>query len=499
MARRSFPQLTVTITHLNMAGMGIAIHEGRSIEVGNCIPGDTVDIQVFGKKAGIWKARTLSLVSSTATRQAGHCNVAGLCGGCRFPDLAYDNQLRMKQESLDRFLGPLKNLQRGPILPAIETKFHRNKMDYVFGNAKDIIQEGVEGAIAPSTPLASPEEGGIQRAEPFETPCLKSASTTLILGLKKRGDFRTIVPTTECQLLDPLANEIMADTLSFFRKRPFKAWKNNHQPSEDDPVYLRYLTLRHSKTTGKFLITLVVNLMDPCFQEWADGLMAKFPISGILAGIHAGSADTSMPGSYELLCGVDYLEETLLGTTFRLSPGAFFQTNTKQAELLYNEVLRAGAFTSEQRVLDLYSGTGTIGMLIAPHVREVIGIEEHPGAIKDAQANADANTIKNIFFIEGRVRNVLKFNALEADTIVVDPPRSGLEPKVVARIAARAPKRVVYVSCQPTTWKRDVADFATLGYQLTELQAVDMFPHTPHLEIVSVLEKFEAIASISRD
>jgi 23S rRNA (uracil1939-C5)-methyltransferase len=208
-----------------------------------------------------------------------------------------------------------------------------------------------------------------------------------------------------------------------------------------------------------------------------------------MAGIHAGSADTSTPGAYVLLDGVAYLEETVLGTTFRLSPGAFFQTSTKQAEILYREVLRAGQFAPTQRVLDLYSGTGTIGMLIAPHVREVVGIEEHPGAIQDAQANAAANGISNISFVEGRVRNVLKFNPLEADTIVVDPPRSGLEPKVIQRISERAPKRIVYVSCQPSTWKRDVADFAKLGYTVTEIQAVDMFPHTPHLEMVSVLEK----------
>lgn len=454
MARKPFPQLTVTITHLDMAGMGIATHEGRQIEIGNCLPGDTVDIQVFGKKAGVWKARRLSLVSSTATRQAGHCSVAGLCGGCRFPDLAYSTQLGLKQESLDRFLGPLKDSQSGPILPAIETRFHRNKMDYVFGiNA------------------------------------LESASaSTLILGLKKRGDFRTIVPTPDCQLLDPIANAILAETCTFFRERGFLAWPNSHTPTQEDPVYLRYLTLRHSKTTGKFLITLVVNRMDPCFTEWANRIISTFPMSGVLAGIHAGSADTATPGAYVVLSGEAYLEEKLLGTTFRLSPGAFFQTSTKQAEVLYQEVLRAGAFTAEQRVLDLYSGTGTIGMLIAPHVREVIGIEEHPSAIKDAQTNADANGLRNIAFIEGRVRNVLKFNALEADTIVVDPPRSGLEPKVIARIAARSPKRIVYVSCQPVTWKRDIADFALLGYGVTSLQAVDMFPHTPHLEIVSVLE-----------
>ncbi len=454
MARKPFPQLTVTITHLDMAGMGIATHEGRQIEIGNCLPGDTVDIQVFGKKAGVWKARRLSLVSSTATRQAGHCSVAGLCGGCRFPDLAYSIQLGLKQESLDRFLGPLKDSQSGPILPAIETRFHRNKMDYVFGiNA------------------------------------LESASaSTLILGLKKRGDFRTIVPTPDCQLLDPIANAILAETCTFFRERGFLAWPNSHTQTQEDPVYLRYLTLRHSKTTEKFLITLIVNRMDPCFTEWANRIMSTFPMSGVLAGIHAGSADTSTPGAYVLLSGEAYLEEKLLGTTFRLSPGAFFQTSTKQAEVLYQEVLRAGAFTAEQRVLDLYSGTGTIGMLIASQVREVIGIEEHPSAIKDAQTNADANGLRNIAFIEGRVRNVLKFNALEADTIVVDPPRSGLEPKVIARIAARSPKRIVYVSCQPVTWKRDIADFALLGYGVTSLQAVDMFPHTPHLEIVSVLE-----------
>jgi 23S rRNA (uracil1939-C5)-methyltransferase len=459
-----------------MAGMGIATHEGRQIEVGNCIPGDTVDIQVFGKKAGVWKARTLAVISSTATRQSGHCPAAGLCGGCRFPDIAYTEQLRMKQDSLDRFLGPLTALQRAPILPALETKFHRNKMDYVFGYAKNIIHlDNFEGAPAPSTPNDN-------------TPLKSASASTLILGLKKRGDFRTIVPTTDCQLLDPIANNILADTLAFFRERHFPAWQNNHQPTEEDPVYLRYLTLRHSKTTGQFLITLVINRMDPCFSEWAKKIMGKFPCSGILAGIHAGSADTSTPASYEILCGVDYLEETVLGTTFRLSPGAFFQTNTHQAKLLYAEVLRAGNFSDSQKVLDLYSGTGTIGMLIAPHVREVIGIEEHPGAIIDAKSNAAANNIQNIGFIEGRVRNVLKFNELEADTIVVDPPRSGLEPKVVARISARAPKRIVYVSCQPTTWKRDITDFETLGYRVTELQAVDMFPHTPHLEIVSVLE-----------
>lgn len=461
MSKKPFPQLTVTISHLDISGMGIATHEGRQLEVGNILPGDTVTVQVFGKKAGVWRARVLSRIRSTAPRQVGHCSVAGLCGGCRFPDLSYLDQLKIKQASLDHFLGPLKDRQCHGIIPAVDTRFHRNKMDYVFDGASITVSN-------------------------TEVP-LKTPASSLHLGLKKRGDFRTIIPTPDCQLLDPTANKILAETCAFFEHHGVAAWPNSHIPTYEDPLYLRYLTLRHSKTTGQFLITLVSNREDPIFTKWAQGLRIKFPISGILSGIHPGSADTSTPSHYLLLDGVDYLEETLLGTTFRLSPGAFFQTSTKQAEILYKEVLRAGQFDSSQRVLDLYSGTGTIGMLIAPHVQEVIGIEEHPGAIKDAQANAAANGIHNISFIEGRVRNVLKFHPLEADTIVVDPPRSGLEPKVIQRISKRMPKRIVYVSCQPTTWKRDILDFATFGYSVTEIQAVDMFPHTPHLELVSVL------------
>lgn len=436
------PQFTVSIDRVDIAGMGIGQYEGRMVEVGGCLPGDVAQVQVFGKKKGVLRARVLSILTPSPLRQKGHCTVAGVCGGCRFPDVAYLDQLRIKQEALDSFLGVFAKKQRSGIIPALETQFHRNKMDYIFGT---------DGPV---------------------------------LGLKKRGDFRTVVPVTDCQLLDPVANEILTFTCNFFAENSMPVW---HPDADPATPQLRYLTLRQSKTTGKFLVVLIVSAIQSEMLSWAKAVYKKFPISGVLAGIHAGPADTSVPTSYHPFVGDPYLEETLLNTTFRLSPGAFFQTNTRQAEILYREVLRTGKFSAEQHVWDLYSGTGTIGLLIAPHVREVIGVEEHPGAIQDAENNAKANQISNIRFIQGRVRQVLKTENLGADSIVIDPPRSGLEPKVISRIAACRPSRIVYVSCQPTTWKRDVHMFADHGYTLLELQAVDMFPHTPHLELVSVL------------
>lgn len=439
--------LALEILFLEYPGLGIAEFEGRRVEVMGVLPGDRVNVLIVKQYKTHLQGKVQSVITPSPDRQKALCSHFLECGGCQILDVAYPTQLRLKHDVISRFIAAHSQTALAalsPILPSSSSVFYRNKMDFAFG-------EGPDG---------------------------------LILGLKRRGTFDQIVALSDCVLQDPMTCEILKFTTAFFLNTGLKAWNGTTHEG-----VLRYLVLRQSKTTGSFLAILVVSSLDEMalFSQFSAELSATFPmIQSICVGLQNSLGDTSFTTQLTVMVGDDppFLTENLLDLKFQLSPTAFFQTNSAQANVLYQTILTEGQFDPGDRVLDLYCGTGTIGLCIAPHVASVVGVEENPASILDAERNAVLNDIKNIEFHTQNVKNFLKFDLRPVDVIVVDPPRDGLIPKALRRIIERRVKKIIYVSCNMKTLWRDLPFFEQAGYKIEVIQPVDMFPNTWHLETV---------------
>ncbi len=374
-----------------------------------------------------------------------------LCGGCQKRDIPYPQQLLEKETQFTQLFtshfpdfAPLIQ----PILGCTLQDYFRNKMEFSFG--------------------------GTDPSEPEQN---------LFLGLKKRGRFDAIIPLEHCYLHSPTTQDILATTAAFFAEKKITTW--NYYTNEGT---LRYLTVRHSKTTGEFLLILVVSQYAPCFQDWAQTLKTQFPqIKSIVVALQTTQSDTAYTDHTTVLLGEPFLEEELDGLTFRLSPYSFFQTNTHQAKVLYKTIESFANLNNTDTVLDLYCGTGTIGLYLARKAGKVIGVDENPHSIANAQKNAEINRLSNTLFLTENVKNFLKFNPVHADCIVIDPPRDGLAPKALKRVVERQANQVIYVSCNPKSLLRDLPVLLQGGYTLEAIQPVDMFPHSGHIEVVTKL------------
>ncbi len=220
-------------------------------------------------------------------------------------------------------------------------------------------------------------------------------------------------------------------------------------------------------------------------MKFAAGLVEKVPeVKTVMYSVNASVSDTAQVDSYRILTGEPFIEEVLGNIKYMISVQSFFQTNTKQAEKLYEKIVETGDFSRDDTVLDLYCGTGAIGLYISRNVKKVIGIEENEQAVRDAEKNAEYNSIVNIEFIAGRVKNILKFNNYKADCIIIDPPRAGIVPKALKRILDLRVKKIIYVSCNPVTLLRDLNEMKASGYKVERFLPVDMFPNTFHIESI---------------
>ncbi len=327
-----------------------------------------------------------------------------------------------------------------PILGCDTTVFYRNKMDFSFGQ-KD---------------------------------------NSVYLGLKEKGQFDRVVPLETCQTQSPKTIFILQDTAQFFSDRHYHAWdQKNHTGM------LRYLVMRHSKTTNHFLLTLVVAKDSPDYLDYAAFICNRHPeISGVCVGIHDGRSDRSFVPDATCIFGKDSIEEHILGNRYTITGPSFFQTNTYQAAVLYRVINDWCEASSHDTVLDLYCGTGTIGLSLAKKVGNIIGVDDNPANIKLASYNQEQNTILNASFVLENVKNFLKFSPIKANWAIVDPPRDGLIPKALRRIAERKIQHVIYVSCNLKTLFRDIKLLSEYGYILQKIQPIDMFPHTDHIETV---------------
>ncbi len=475
----------VTITDVAAEGKSLARVNDMVVFVPWTVPGDVVDLQVRRKKHSFMEAEVIRFIKYSNVRATPFCQHFGVCGGCKWQNLPYEEQLKNKQKQVHDQLtriGKVELPEFRPILGSVKTQSYRNKLDFGCANKRYLTKEELK-ALPPA-----PAEGG-------------GAKDVPAIGFHITGAFDKILPIEKCWLMDDLHNQIrndirdyaIANHLSFFDLRA-------------QTGLLRDIIIRNSNT-GEWMVIVQFHYdwsskeSGAKSQEEAKALLQhiadQFPqITSLMYLDNQKCNDTI--GDQEILVfkGKDHIIETMEGLQFKVGPKSFYQTNTEQAYHLYSIARELADLKGDELVYDLYTGTGTIANFVAKKARKVIGIEYVPEAIEDAKINSELNGIKNTLFYAGDMKDILTDEFIaehgRPDVIITDPPRAGMHPDVVKTILRAAPKRIVYVSCNPATQARDLQDLDA-QYKVVAIQPVDMFPHTPHVENVVMLEQRETV------
>jgi 23S rRNA (uracil1939-C5)-methyltransferase len=437
-------ELTLRVDSLAFGGAGVARAPGGYVVfVEGGFPGDLVRARVHQRKRSYAQARV------TALLEPGLDQVAPLADhpGAPWQVLRYERQLEIKAEQVDdalRRIGRLDGFALEPIVAATQQWRYRNKLEYSFGTAAD---------------------------------------GTLECGFHAPGSWERIQHIEDCLLASEPANQARREVLEFCRAQGLEAFDRRTREG-----FLRNLVVREGRRSGQLLVRLVSSRG----ELDVDALAAAVSCHGLLWTHTDARAETTAGGRTELLAGAGALDERIGELELRISPEAFFQTNTEMAEVLYGLIVDAAELRGWERVYDLYSGIGSIALTLAPRAGTVHGLELIEDAVADAIGNAKRNEITNTSFYAGDVRLALGELVAKAgrpDVLVVDPPRAGLSQKIVRRVIEAAPKRIVYVSCNPTTLAPNAAQLVDAGWRLERVTPVDMFPQTPHIECVAVLSR----------
>jgi 23S rRNA (uracil1939-C5)-methyltransferase len=444
--------IDLAIDDLAFGGEAVGRVNGYVVFVRNAVPGDRLRVRVTETRARYARGQVEAVVEPSPHRVEPPCPYFGRCGGCRLQHIAYPSQLAFKEKQVHDCLtrlGAAGSFELRPILPAPEAYAYRNKMEFT---------------VAP---------GG---AGP-------------VIGLHEADRYDVVLDIERCLLQSETMNALLDEVRAQVRARGLSVWE---QASERG--LLRYVTLREGRHTADAMVNLVAGAPDvEQLGLVAEGLKARVPsTTSVVLNVNAKKAAVAIGTEEHVLLGRDHITESLAGLTFQVSASSFFQTNTVQAERLFALVAEACALGGGETVVDLYSGTGAISLLLARRCRHVYGIEVSAAAVADAVRNAQANGIANATFLAGEVRHVLPTllsEKVRADVAVADPPRAGFHPKALTALVMLAPARIVYVSCNPATLARDVGDLLRHGYRLQWVQPVDMFPQTPHIEAVARLDR----------
>jgi 23S rRNA (uracil1939-C5)-methyltransferase len=455
-----------------------AAFEGRSVGrvddfvifIEGAVPGDVVTARVLRTKKNYAEARVVAVEQPSPFRVQPRCKHFGVCGGCRWQHVDYQVQLRFKQQHvLDAFerIGGFRDLSILPIIGSDEIYFYRNKMEFSFSDQHWRLSNSGPRTHAPEAHQPSAE------------------NSQLFLGLHVPQRYDKVLEIEECHLQSDASNRI----LQFVRRF---ALRQNLPPysSKRDAGYLRFLAIRQSKRTHEILVNLVTYDDRPdVMKEFAAQLLDAVPdVTTVVNTINSKKAQIAFGDRENVYVGEGVIHEKLGRYLFTISASSFFQTNTVQAEKLY-EVARSFAdLKASDIVWDLYSGTGAIAVFVSDAAREVVGIESVASSVKDAERNAEANQVRNCTFILGDLKDRLTKETgwmaghAKPNVMIIDPPRSGMHPKVIEEILELAPPRIVYVSCNPATQARDMKALCAEKYALVKLQPVDLFPHTYHIE-----------------
>ena len=458
----------IEITDFAAEGKSLARVNDMVVFVPWTVPGDIVDLQVRRKKHSFMEAEVIRYHKYSNVRTQPFCQHFGVCGGCKWQQLPYTEQLKMKQQQVfDQLkrIGKVELPEFRPILGSIKTQEYRNKLDFGCANKRWLTADEL-------------------RDESLE-------KNVPAIGFHITGAFDKILPIEKCWLMDDLQNQIRNATLEYATDNNLSFFDLRQQTG-----LLRDVIIRNS-ASGEWMVIYQFHYDETGGEQEALGLLQhiadKFPqITSLLYLDNQKCNDTI--GDQEILVfkGKDHIFELMEDLKFKVGPKSFYQTNTEQAYHLYSVAREFAGLTGNELVYDLYTGTGTIANFVAKKAKKVIGIEYVPEAIEDAKVNSQLNGIDNTLFFAGDMKDILNDEFIEQygrpDVIITDPPRAGMHPDVVKTILRAAPQRIVYVSCNPATQARDLQELDA-DYQVAEVQPVDMFPHTPHVENVVLLTK----------
>jgi 23S rRNA (uracil1939-C5)-methyltransferase len=447
--------------------------EGMGVMVtGVLAPGDRVSAQVYKVKPRYLEARAIKVLEASPDRVEPVCPVFGVCGGCKWMHVSYEAQLRFKHKKVVdslAHLGGFENPDVLPVLAAPEPFHYRNKVEFSCSSVRYLLP-----AEMAQEELSKPKH--------------------FALGFHAPGNFEKVLDLDTCYLAKECMNRVLEVVRSFALERGLAPYA-----AKAHEGYLRNLMLRYSERYRQLMVNIVTSWYDKVImQELKERLEAALPGQAMtIVNNVTTRRNTVATGEQEyVISGEGYVTERLGDLDFRISANSFFQTNTRQAETLYDQIIAVGGITPEDTVYDLYCGTGTITLYLARHCKQAIGIEVVESAVRDAEMNAELNGLKNTVFFQADLKD---FHAMQEALapyarpriIVTDPPRAGMHPKALDTMLKLQPERIVYVSCNPANLARDGKEIAARGYRMTSAQPVDMFPQTNHIETVACFERVE--------
>ena len=435
--------------------------DGKVIFVQGPVPGDVVDILVLKKRKGVLQGIVKAYRSYSPDRVKPHCSHFEYCGGCKWQHLAYGKQLEYKDRQVRETLKRIAKVDIPEILPiagAEKTTYYRNKLEFSFSNKRWL----------------TPEEINSDRV----------FGESKVLGFHAPGSFDKIIDIRHCYLQGSPSNEIRNFVRDYTLKHGYTYWD-----AKANTGLMRNLVIKTSGLNQTMVILGFSHLDKEKIFPLLESLKKKFPeITSLNYVINTKLNDSIWDLDIVNFSGEKTIKEKLGDLEFYISPKSFFQTNTSQSKVLYDIAVDFAGFTGNERVLDLYTGTGTIALYVANKVKNVVGIEIVEDAIKDAKLNAALNQIHNVEFITGDVKDIIEGKYEKFDTVIIDPPRAGMHNKVIEALLKMEAQKIVYISCNPSTQARDIA-LLSEKYNALKSQAVDMFPHTHHVENVVLLEK----------
>lgn len=461
--RRNLPILeNITIIDAGSEGKSIAKHEDMVVFVSGAIPGDICDIQITKKKKSFLEGRPVKFHHFSEKREKAFCSHFGICGGCKWQELNYQDQLFYKQKQVyDNFsrLGKFEFPEIQTILPSKSTKYYRNKLEFTFSNKRWLTKEEMN----------------------------ENTSELNALGFHVPGRFDKIVDVDHCYLQGDGSNDYRNELKSY-------ALANNYSffDLKEQHGLLRNLIVRTSTTGDTMVLVCFFENDKNAIEDILNHLENKFPaITSLMYVVNEKKNDTI--GDLDIQCykGNPFIMEEMEGIKFKIGPKSFYQTNSIQAYELYKITRDFAQLTKDDFVYDLYTGTGTIANFVARDCKHVVGLEYVEDAIKDAKINSEQNSINNTSFFAGDMKDILTDDFMSVNgkpnVIITDPPRAGMHEDVIKVILNTEAKKIVYVSCNPATQARDLS-LLDEKYKVTKVQPVDMFPHTHHVENVVLLE-----------
>ena len=450
------PIVEVKVEDMEYPNFSIGYLDGKEVEFKGGLLGQTCRVKITRNRNNSKKAKFLETIKlSELEEKSDYCPNSGVCGGCAYQRLNYENELNIKKNMIEKLIKDekLNYFNDLKINPSPKQFEYRNKMEYTFGDS---------------------EKDG-----------------PLVLGLHKLGRFYEIVDTKDCNIVDSDFNAIREEIQNYFRKKNFSFY---HRSRHDG--LLRHAIVRKALNTGEIMIILVTssesNFNDIEKKEFVDDLL-NIKLNGKIKSVYHVTndslADAVVVEKIDLLFGNDFIEEEMMGLKFRISPFSFFQPNVYSAEKLYEKAFEFAEVNENSKVLDLYSGTGTITQVMAKKAKLACGIEIVEEAVEKAKENSKLNNIENISFLAGDVLEEIEKVKGDFDTIILDPPREGIHPKAIDKIISINPEKFVYISCNPKTQVRDLKIFEENNYQIKNYEIFDQFANSRHVETIALIEK----------